>query len=324
MNLFFKSCLPLAMLFSSVPTFAADSPAAKVLGWSKNANLGANVSYSSSQDVVGQTDGSTQVYGLNLKGGLNRGSEHDEWRNTLSLLENTSKTPTIPRFVKSGDEFKFNTSYLYDLENHPSFGPYVSGEVSAPLFRGEDVRSLTTNYRQIHKDKTEHAFAGTSAPLTDGFKPLNTKESIGGYWKPVQEENVKVEARLGFGALQIQANGQYAAGGTNPAGEIVLNELSNVNQAGLEASLGVKGKVDDKSTYEAGVEALVPFINDKAADDRRDAIGLTNIDGFAKYSSNITSWMALAYDYKLKIEPQLVARAQQIHMVVLNINYNLF
>jgi hypothetical protein len=314
----------LFVLLYGVGAVAADAPAAKVMGWSKNANLGANLSYSSSQDVVGQTDGSTQVYGLNLKGGLNRGSEHEEWRNTLSILENTSKTPSIPRFVKSGDEFKFSTSYLYNFADHSTVGPYISGEVSAPLFKGEDVRQGPTNYRQIHKDKTEHAFAGTSAPLTDAFRPLNLKESIGAFWKPVEEENVKVEGRLGFGALQILADGQYAAGGTNPAGEILLNELSSVNQGGLEASLSVKGKVDERSTYEAGADALIPFINNKAGDDRRDAIGLTNIEGFAKYSSNITSWMALAYDYKLKIQPQLVERAQQIHMVVLNINYNLF
>ena len=35
----------------------AQSAEEKVLGWKKSANLGANLSFSSSQDVVGQTDG---------------------------------------------------------------------------------------------------------------------------------------------------------------------------------------------------------------------------------------------------------------------------
>lgn len=306
-------------------TYAADAPKLKVIGWSKNANLGANVSYSSSEGVVGQTDGSSQTYGLNVKSGFDHGTEHDEWRNSLSVLENTSKTPSIPRFVKSGDEVKFNTAYLYNFASLPTIGPYISGELSAPIFKGEDVRATPTVYRYKLKDGSAGgAFNGTSAKLTDGFKPLNTKESIGFYWKPVQEDRIKVEGRLGFGALQIAAAGQYALDGTNDANEVVLKELSNVNQAGLEASLAVKGKVNDVSTYEAGVDALVPFINDKAAGDNRDAFRLTNVDGFVKYSSNITAWMALAYDYKLKIQPQLVHRAQQIHMVVLNINYNLF
>ncbi|MGZ3722852.1 MAG: hypothetical protein ACXVA9_07990 [Bdellovibrionales bacterium] len=310
-------------LFGSLATAEA-APAAKVMGWSKNANLGANISFSSSQDVVGQTDGSSQIYGLNLKGGLNRNSERDEWRNTLSILENTSKTPSVPRFIKSGDELKFNTIYLYSLESYPTIGPFISGELAAPMFNGEDVRSANTSYLEVHKDKTKRAFNGTTARLTDGFKPLTTKESVGAYWKPVQEENIKVEARLGFGAMQIQANGQYALGGNDDSGNVLLNELSSVSQAGLEAALGVKGKIDEKSTYEAGVEALTPFINNKAADDNRDAFRLTNVDGFLKYNSQITSWASLTYDYKLKIQPQLVDRAQQIHMIVLNLNYNLF
>jgi hypothetical protein len=94
--------------------------------------------------------------------------------------------------------------------------------------------------------------------------------------------------------------------------------------AGVEVALSVKGKVNDNSTYEAGVEAMTPFLNNKASDDSRNSFELTNLDGYAKYSSHITSWAALSYDYKLKLQPQLVDRAQQIHMLVLNINYNLF
>ena len=319
-----KAATAVGLAFSVI-TFAEEAPKPKVMGWSKNANLGANLSFSSSQDVVGQTDGSSQTYGLNLKGGLDRNSTRDEWRNTLSVLENTSKTPSVPRFIKSGDELKTKTIYLYSLENYPTVGPYVSGELSTPMFNGEDVRNTTTTYQVVRKDKTNgNTFQGTSAHLTDGFKPLTTKESIGAFWKPVQEENLKVEGRLGLGALQISADGQYALGGANAAGNVVLNELSSVSQAGLEAAIAVKGKIDEKSTYEGGLETLTPFINNKDDGDNRDSFRLTNIEGFLKYNSQITSWASLTYDYKLKIQPQLVDRAQQIHMIVLNFNYNLF
>ena len=58
--------------------------------------------------------------------------------------------------------------------------------------------------------------------------------------------------------------------------------------------------------------------------DDREPIRLTNIDAFVKLSSNVTKWASFGYDYKLKIQPQLVDRAQQIHMFVVNVNYNLF
>lgn len=138
------------------------------------------------------------------------------------------------------------------------------------------------------------------------------------------KENLKIEARAGFAALQIDADGQLVLAGPNAAGELQVNELRDVSQAGLELALVAKGKVDEKTSYEAGVEAMTPFVNNKVAGDKRNSTELTNVDGFAKLTSNITSWAAFSYDYKLKIQPQLQIRAQQIHMLVLNVNYNLF
>ena len=110
----------------------------------------------------------------------------------------------------------------------------------------------------------------------------------------------------------------------NSAGEVELNRLRDVSQAGSELALNIKGKLNENSTYEVGAEAMTPFVNNKPSGDDRDAIRLTNVDAFAKLSSNLTSWATFGYDYKLKIQPQLVDRAQQIHMFVINLNHNLF
>ena len=80
---------PLASPFRS----PASAAAPKKLGWAKTLSLAGNLSFSSSQDVIGQTDGNSQTYGLNVKGGLDRVSESDEWRNVFSILEATSRTP---------------------------------------------------------------------------------------------------------------------------------------------------------------------------------------------------------------------------------------
>jgi hypothetical protein len=296
----------------------------KKLGWSKNATLGANLSFTSSQSVVGQTDGASQTYGTSLKGAMNHLSDHDEWRNSLSILASTTRTPSVPRYVKSSDEAKYETLYLYPLPSYPKVGPYAKGEVAAPMFKGEDVRAATTNYRIVHTDASEETLNGTSLRLTDGFKPMNTKEGVGFLWKALDEERIHLETRAGFGALQIDASGQYAVGGANDVGEIVVNELSDVNQAGLELGASAKGKIEENSGYEFGVETLTPFINNKKSTDKRDAVGLTNVDAFAKLSANINKWASFGYDYKLKIQPQLQAPAQQIHMLVVNLNHNLF
>lgn len=303
-------------------TAFAEEPPAKVMGWSKNANLGLNLSLSSSEDVVGQTDGTSQTYGVNGKSGFNHNTERAEWRNDVTLTGATTKTPSVPRFTKSSDEFKLATIYLYSLENHPKLGPYARGEASAPVFKGEDVRSAPKTYRFLDSG---NAYTGDSVRLTDGFKPLTTKEAVGVFYKPVQKENLKVETRLGLAATQIAASGNYSVKGVNSTtGEVDLQPLDDVSQMGSEIGVSVKGKANENSTYEVGAEAMTPWVNNKRSGDDRDAVRLTNIDAFVKLSSNLTKWASFGYDYKLKIQPQLVDRAQQIHMFVVNVNYNLF
>jgi len=298
----------------------------KVMGWSKSANLGVNISFSSSKDVVGQTDGNSETYGANLKGGLNHMTEDSEWRNTLSLTETSTKTPALPRFVKSNDELKLESIYLYSLPSLPQVGPYAKAEASTALFKGEDVQASNVTYVITDNENVAQApVTASTLHLTDAFKPLTTKESVGFFWKAKDEADLKVLFRLGFGATQVQADGQYAVTGKDAAtGNILVTELRNLSQAGLEAGVSVKGKIDEKSAYEAGVETLVPFINNKQAGDDRDALRLTNVDAFAKLTSNITTWASFGYDYKMKLQPQLVDRVQSIHMLVLNVNYNLF
>ncbi len=319
----FKIALAALFLSLAVPAFAEEPPQ-KILGWTKTANLGLNLSFTSSNSVVGQSDGSSQTYGANLKSGWNHVTEKDEWRNTLSYIGATTRTPSVPRYLKSSDELKLESIYLYSLPNHPDIGPYVRGEAAAPMFKGEDVQSTPKTYHVSRSNQADQLVAASSLRLTDGFKPLTTKEAAGFFWKAVQKENLKVEARAGIAALQINANGQLTVGGPNAAGELQVKELRDVNQTGVELALTAKGKIDEKSSYEAGIETMTPLINNKLKGDRRTSTELTNVDGYAKLTSNITSWASFAYDYKLKIQPQLQVRAQQIHMLVLNVNYNLF
>jgi hypothetical protein len=292
------------------------------MGWTSNYNLNLGVSLVSSEGVIGQTDGASQTYTTNDKLGYYHFSEDSEWRNDLFLREATTKTPSVPRFVKSDDELKLSTIYLHNLPNTPKVGPYARAEAAAPMFKGEDVRPAVSSYSVHHRNGTIDApFSASSLRLTDGFKPLTTKQAAGFFYRPVSEEKVKVETRLGIAAQQISAAGQFAVSGTDSSGNLQVDELRDVSQAGLEVAASVKGAIDEKTSYEAGADAMTPFVNNKAAGDRRNAWRLTNIDGYAKLTSKITSWASFGYDYKLTIQPQLVDRAQQIHMAVLTINY---
>jgi len=320
----FLKVLLCTSLLIHLTTVAFAEETARPQGWKRSGNLGLNLSLSSSQDVVGQTNGTSQTYGLNVKSAFNHFTPQGEWRNELNVTGATTKTPNVPRFVKSSDELKVATTYHYSLQSYPKIGPYAKAEAAAPMFVGEDVRSEPKTYRFTNLDGTNSSRTETSVRLTEGFKPLTTKESVGFFYKPVQEDRLKIETRVGVAALQVAAAGQYAVKGVNAAGEVEVNQLDDVSQAGFELALSVKGKANETSTYELGAETMTPLINNKRSGDDRDSLRLTNVDIFAKLSSNVTSWASFGYDYKLKIQPQLVDRAQQIHMFVINVNHNLF
>ena len=137
-------------LFSMSWAWAADNSLAekeppkasdkKVMGWTPTAKVSLNGAVSDSSGVVGQPDGTSQTYGVNMLGNFNFASEHSEWQNGLSYIGATSHTPTISTFIKSNDELKFNSLYLHDLPALPEIGPYAKFTASAPVFNGEDVR----------------------------------------------------------------------------------------------------------------------------------------------------------------------------------------
>ena len=293
-------------------------------GWQPHAVVGSNLSLGSSTNAIGQADGDSQTFGLSFKGDLNDLADRSEWRNSLSYLGATSKTPNLPQYVKSSDELRFETAYLYSLTTAPAFGPYANASAQTAVFAGQDARPTPTTYNVLRANgAAPQTVVGSTLKLTDGFRPLTTKESTGGFWKAVQGSDLNVEARLGFGAQQIAAAGQLAVTGSNPDGSVSVKELSDVQQGGAETSVAAKGRLNEQSSYEASADVLVPFIANKSAGDDRDALRLTNFEGRLKLSSKITSWASLTYDYKLILQPQLLDRAQQTYMLVLNLNYNL-
>lgn len=295
----------------------------KKLGWTPSAKVGVNASLTSSNNVIGKAEGQSETYGLDLKGGYDYASTESEWRNTLTYTGTTNKTPVQPRYVKGNDLLKFESLFLHSLESLPNLGPYVNFSASAPLFFGEDVRPAPTTYTIRYRNGSSQTLNGDTLKLTDPLRPLTTRESTGLFWKAFNDGNVRIEVRLGLGAEQTAAEGQLAVTGSG-AGGITVDELRNLSQLGAETGLTGKGKINEQTGWELGVETLTPFVSNKEASDDRDPIRLTNVDGFAKLSSNLTPWAALSYDYKVLIKPALLDKTQQSHMLVLNINYNLF
>ena len=289
------------------------------LGWNKKLILGGSLSFGSSENVIGQPNGQSNNYGLNIEGALNQIKEQSEWRNDLKIGESASRTPAVPRFVKVKDDIKLETMYLYTLESTPWFGPYVKASVETAMFKGEDVRSEAKTY-QFADGST---LTGTSVRLTDGFKPLTTKESAGGFFKIINTDTMKFEGRTGIGAVQVNASNQRAIKDDAGTANVEVIDLDSYEQVGIEGGLTFKGTIDEKTSYSLEGEFLSPFIVDKKAGDNRSNLELTNWEVKGRLTSKLYDWLSLDYTAKVFKQPQLLDDTQLQTLLLLNLTYQL-
>lgn len=321
--------VPVLPMLASGPVFAAADPGllptegevvkdAKPEGWDPSLVLGASISLSSNSNFVGQPDGNSFTGGLNIQGGLDYRKDIIDWRNTLKINEVFTRTPVIDEFVKTVDQLFFE-SVIY-LRYSEAFGPFASVKLETAILEGRDVRAAAVDYAV---DGTTVATGVTSIKTTDAFQPLQLKEALGVFVRPISTKTIEVDFRAGFGASQTFAEGaRIIADDAATATTVELSTLKDVIQAGAVIGVEAKGELEEgRVNYSARVEAMMPFINDDPAN--RSAVDLTNVDIGGKLGFKLFEWASLNYELKIMRLPQLVDAWQIQNNLLLTFSYAL-
>ncbi|APR83960.1 Hypothetical protein A7982_09309 [Minicystis rosea] len=308
--------------YTNKPDFKAPR---KPNGWDTKIAVGGTVSFANNSNVAGQMDGTSFSMGFKLDAGADYNHFDHEWRNTLVLGASITRTPVIPEFVKTNDSLTLESIYLYHIVDW--FGPFVRFQLNTAMFPGRDVRSGLSKYKVQLPDGTMASLpqqgtdctpnpdgtflptCRTSLSLSDGFRPLTFKQSIGLFVQPLQSEPITFEARAGLGAQEVIAKNQLAlADDATTIGVIELKQLSNANQLGGELALSVWGTLVDKRViYKANAAALAPFAYPALPPgDNRKAFELTNIQLDATLSFKIVEWASIDYQFKAIRQPQVL------------------
>jgi hypothetical protein len=294
-------------------------------GWDFTASVGSSISFNDNRKVVGQPDGASWLMGLNFAGAADMLYGKHEWRNSLTIKESFSRTPLIDEFVKSSDELKLESLYIYRFLP-PWLGAFGRFALETALLEGEDMRASETLYKVSRLDGTVDEHKGERLLLTDAFQPLKLKESLGLVYTPISGDKISLEARLGFGARHVLADDQFAITDDDATADVIeVTELESFNQAGAEAVLSAWGKLAGKRvTYKVSAEAMTPFLHgDLPAGDDRGAMDLTNIELLAKLSFKLVEWASLDYEFKALREPQLVDEWQLQNNLLLTFSFSL-
>jgi hypothetical protein len=313
-----------------------DKPAAAASGrkegWIARVSTAATMSFANNSNVVGQVDGSSFAFGLKFDGTLDLNRGKHEWRNSLGVLGAVTRTPVIDAFVKTSDNFALESIYLFHALT--MFGPFARATLNTAMFRGTDVRAVKTDYFVTHLDGSITEKQATELPLTDPFKPLTLKQSVGLFVQPYQSEPITIELRGGAGAQEVLANGQLAIQPSPPPMpgkpfdpfRADVKQLQDVNQIGGELALSLWGSfVAKKLTYKANADAMTPFVHSPLPPgDGRSAFALTNVQIDGALSFHLVDWAAIDYQLKAIRQPQLVDafQVQNTLLVTFGLTYS--
>jgi hypothetical protein len=312
-------------------------------GWVPTLSLGASVQFSHSSKVVGAQDGETWNIGPLLDFSIGYFGDEHEWRNTVSLREVLTRTPAIPEFVKTTDQLKVESIYLYRPADVPWIGPFVMLQLTTPIFRTTDVRAAPAVYEIRDKNGVllESSLPTTKKRLTDWFAPLNFKQSAGAFFTAADIPEAKLEIRTGVGARQVfTGNGNAIASqdktvdatglplGTATTQLVLMNRLFDYQQIGGELFAGLSGTITFEDLgptrpiiYGLSAEALIPFYSSAQQD--RDLSELTNVNIEAKVGLKLLSWLSLDYAFRAVRDPLLLDEFQIQNTLLLNLSYAL-
>ncbi|AKT37654.1 hypothetical protein [Chondromyces crocatus] len=281
--------------------------------------VGAQFSVSDNRSVLGQTDGMSLLFGFKLDSTLQYNRGPWEWRTVIGMAGGMARTPLIDQLVKARDLATLDSTALYHVL--PWFGPFLRVAANTTMFRGADVRPGETTYLIRREDGTVDATVAERLPMTDPFRPLTLKESVGPFAQPVKSDAFSLEARAGAGARQSFAKGQLALADDAATPEIEVQEMSNAYQLGMEASLEMWGVTANKGiSYRLMGEVLIPFMHTALpTTEDRSAFDLANLALIGSLSFKVVEWASVDYELRLVREPLLVDKLQTQNNVLLSL-----
>jgi hypothetical protein len=299
----------------------------KKQGWKKKVDVGASVNFSQTSNVVGATDGIATALGAQIKGAFDYLKGPHEWLSAIDIVDTFTYTTTLGELVKTTDELKLKSAYLYHFQRLPWLGPYGEIKMNTAIFPSRDVRSELYTYQDSGTDPPDVQRTGSASfRLTTSFSPLTLQETLGAFARPVEEETIKFEARLGFAGRQtFVSEDQWAVDKADDEQKIVnLKKLESFYQAGPALGLFLDGALAEKKIlYFARFEMMVPAVNSTLEEDERGLGELINYSFEAGISVKLVSWAAFSYTFKALREPQLVDEWQIQNNALLTFSYSL-
>ncbi len=289
-------------------------------GWSDLESVTGGSNLIDQQNVNGQQTGTSTIYNLDLAADLNYRRGQQSSSNTLTANEAFSRTPALPRLIKSTDQVRLVSMNRYLFSSESLFGAYARLKASTAAFESYDERSAPTNYVRTKADGSTVTETGVlRTKLAAGFAPQEYKEALGVFVSPFDSDAMRAELRTGPAALQTLARDAYYVNTSkSDANAVVLEQVADVHAFGAEAAFEVKGVLlEKKLDYLLSAEALYPMVHSGRAEGAPPASKLVNYETMASLRYKFNDWLGLTVQAKSKRNPLIRPEAEVVKSALL-------
>lgn len=277
-----------------------------------------SVSFTDNRHVPGVTDG---IYfsadldvALNYKYKMNM----NEFLVDFLLKEGLSYTPVFDSFIISSDLAKL--SLQYNLMFNKQLGWYLKAGMETHFFNGYDYQT----------EKIEYVVDGVKKPaakkyqMTSSGLPLFLYEGTGLLYRPIDEENSKLEFNAGLAARQVWVGDSYKVDDLDTTPERDLTSLTDIYEVGGEVGGTYKGTIEDKKIgYDLMAKLVMPFYSKE-----RKHLGLSwtdvlQFDGHVKFDFLIAKYASFNYTFTVKRDFSIIKEWQITNGLYLTLFYEL-
>ena len=309
-----------------------DAPAAeRAVGWHPLLKASGTFSFNHNKDVVSIPDGINWVLGGITSGGIDYvGKGGHRWLNSTKWELSYSKTPLLDDFVKSLDNFEFESTYIYQIPKMTWWGPYGNFKVKTAILPGYAIFENPTAVGELNAEGAligDISLPKTRINLTDAFSPAILRESVGLWADPVRYKPFTVQTRLGIGAWEV-----FTQQGFNPADDestdyFEVKQMKDSVQLGGEVRLVLKGLYKALINYQAKAEFMYPFLSSfiPTNKDGSDMSGLELMNSEFEFllGFKLTNWASLDYTMKTYRVPLLSPEWQIQNGLLLTVTANI-
>ncbi|MFO8071162.1 MAG: DUF3078 domain-containing protein [Polyangia bacterium] len=299
-------------------------------GWHPTLRVSGNLALGHNKGVVGSPDGTNLTLGYMINGKVDYMDEslQHEWKNKLLWQLGYTRTPAFDTMIKNSDVLDLKSAYLYHIPDLSWLGPFAALRMKSQVFPGYDVpveeKTVTRldpdgerepRYDELGNPIGDRVYdAGDKIKLTEPFAPTSLRETVGLFAVPVDEPEIAVDVRAGFGLWETFVRNGYTVADDEDTPELEVQRMEDSVQLGPEVNLEVDGQLRENVTYGAGVTMMYPIYMNIDSD--LEGVELLNAEFDFLLGVKLWEYASLDYNFKAYRVP-LVSDAWQIQNTLL-------